>query len=130
MAMFNNMVSSLIEHERITTTVPKAKEAKRITEKLITLAKKNTLHSRRLAARQVKDEKILSKLFSEYPNRFKDRNGGYTRIVKLSHRAGDCADLGVLEMIGSEHKFQPKTKKQDKAKVKQEAQPAINRKDK
>jgi large subunit ribosomal protein L17 len=113
LAMLNNLVTSLFDHERITTTVEKAKEARRTAERLITLAKNGTLHARRQAAQKIRDPKVLSKLFTDLGTRFKARNGGYTRIVRLGYRAGDCANLSVIELIGSENKFQPKLKKKE-----------------
>src|SRR5512141_597096 len=86
-AMFRNMVTSLLRHERIVTTTPKAKELKRITDKLITLAKKGGAHHRRIANRDIKDVEVLNKLFGPVADRFKARPGGYTRIVKTGRRA-------------------------------------------
>jgi len=88
-AMFRNMVTSLLEHERIQTTLPKAKELRGIVDRMITYGKKGTLHHRRLAARYVRNQDALSLLFGEYAERFADRAGGYTRILKLGWRKGD-----------------------------------------
>jgi large subunit ribosomal protein L17 len=98
-AMFRNMVISLIKHERIVTTTPKAKELKRIAEKVITLAKKGTIHARRLAHRDVHDAEALSKLFDTIAPRFATRPGGYTRVVRVSRRAGDNAELAMIELV-------------------------------
>ncbi len=98
-AMISNMITSLFRHERIKTTLQKAKESRRFAEKAITLAKKNTLHSRRLASRQIKDDEVLSKLFSVIGPRFADRNGGYTRIINIGHREGDGAGMVFLELV-------------------------------
>lgn len=99
LSMLGNMVVSLIEHERITTTHPKAKEARRLAEKVITLGKKNTLHSRRLAFSIVKDETIVKKLFDVLGPRFAQRPGGYTRIMKVGFRHGDNAEMSILELV-------------------------------
>jgi len=98
-AMFRNMVISLIKHERIVTTTPKAKELKRIADKVITLAKKGTIHARRLAHRDVHDAEALSKLFDTIAPRFAARPGGYTRVVRVSRRAGDNAELAMIELV-------------------------------
>ncbi len=93
------MVVSLFRHERVKTTVRKAKEARRLAEKMITLAKKNTLHTRRLAFKKIKDNEVLAKLFSILGPRYANRNGGYTRIIRLSPRTGDGAELAILELM-------------------------------
>jgi large subunit ribosomal protein L17 len=98
-AMFRNMVTSLIRHERITTTTPKAKELKRFADKIITLAKRATPHSRRIANRDVRDVEVLNKLFGPIADRFKTRPGGYTRLVRVGRRAGDNAELAVIELV-------------------------------
>jgi large subunit ribosomal protein L17 len=106
-AMLSNMVSSLIEHERITTTHPKAKEARRLVEKVITLGKDNTLHARRLAFRIVKDETVIKKVFDVLGPRFAQRAGGYTRILKLGFRHGDNAAMSILEFVERTEKTAP-----------------------
>ena len=98
-SMLGNMVVSLIRHERITTTHPKAKEVRRLAEKVITLGKRNNLHSRRLAFRIVKDETIVKKVFDELGPLFAQRPGGYTRILKVGFRHGDNAPMSVLELV-------------------------------
>lgn len=98
-AMLANLAMSLFEHERITTTTPKAKELRPYAEKLITLAKRGDLHSRRLAARVIGQEAILNKLFSELAPRFAERAGGYTRIVQIGPRPGDNAPLAFIELV-------------------------------
>lgn len=98
-AMSRNMVTSLLRFERITTTSAKAKEVRRAAEKLITRAKEDTVHNRRIAAKFIQDEKILNKLFTSVGPRMKDRNGGYTRILKLGFRQGDAADVVILELV-------------------------------
>jgi large subunit ribosomal protein L17 len=98
-AMFRNMVTSLFRHERITTTTPKAKEMKRFADKFITLAKQGTAHARRQANRDVRDVEVLNKLFETLGPRFKSRPGGYTRIVRVGRRAGDAADMSMIELV-------------------------------
>ena len=101
-ALLRNLCTSLFEHERITTTVEKAKELRPVAEKLITLGKDGGLHARRKAAAQLLNAAAVKKLFDMIANRFADRNGGYTRIVKLDYRKGDGADRAVIELLGSE----------------------------
>lgn len=98
-AMFSNMATSLFRHERIQTTVPKAKELRAVAEKLITLAKRGDLHARRQAARIIKDHEILQKLFSDLGPRFATRPGGYTRVLRIGVRAGDNAPLAIIELV-------------------------------
>ena len=98
-AMSRNMVTSLLRFERITTTSSKAKEVRRAAEKLITRAKIDSVHNRRIAAKFIQDEKILNKLFTDVGPRMKERNGGYTRILKLGFRQGDAADVVILELV-------------------------------
>ena len=98
-AMLSNMVVSLFEHEKIKTTEPKSKELRRTAEKLITLAKRGDLHSRRIAAKKVHDKEVLKKLFDDIGPRYTDRNGGYTRITKLGARFGDGAPMSVIELV-------------------------------
>lgn len=98
-AMFSNMATSMFEHERIQTTTAKAKEVRRIVERLITLAKKGDLSARRLAGRTVRDGEVLKKLFDDIGPRYQDRAGGYTRIVKLGQRAGDNAPMSLIELV-------------------------------
>lgn len=98
-AMSRNMVTSLFRFERITTTSAKAKEVRKVAEKLITRSKVDTVHNRRIAAKFIQDEKILNKLFTELGPRMKDRKGGYTRILKIGFRQGDAADMVILELV-------------------------------
>lgn len=98
-AMSRNMVTSLLRFERITTTSSKAKEVRKAAEKLITRAKIDSVHNRRIAAKFIQDEKILNKLFKDVGPRMKERNGGYTRILKLGFRQGDAADVVILELV-------------------------------
>jgi large subunit ribosomal protein L17 len=98
-AMLRNLVTSLFRHERITTTTPKAKELKRFADKIVTLAKRGTPHARRIAHREVRDVEVLNKLFGTLADRFKARPGGYTRLVRVGNRAGDNAELAVIELV-------------------------------
>ena len=98
-AMFSNMASSLLHHEQIKTTLPKAKELRRVADRMITLGKRGTLHSRRRAIAFLRDEKVVGKLFGPLAERYKERNGGYTRVLKAGFRYGDNAPLAVIELI-------------------------------
>jgi large subunit ribosomal protein L17 len=98
-AMFRNMASSLFEHELIKTTVPKAKELRRVAEPLITLAKEDSVAHRRLAFDRLRDREIVTKLFNELGPRYVDRPGGYLRILKCGHRAGDQAPMAYVELV-------------------------------
>lgn len=98
-AMMANMATSLLEHERIVTTVPKAKELRMVVEPLITLGKRGDLHARRQAANTVHGADVLAKLFGEIAERFADRNGGYTRIVQIGPRRGDNAPMAFIELV-------------------------------
>lgn len=97
--MFRNMVTSFFNHEKITTTDSKAKELRPIAEKLITLAKRGDLHARRLAASYIRDTKTVAKLFTQIAPRYQDRDGGYTRIIKLGLRPGDNAEISIIELV-------------------------------
>ncbi len=99
LAMLSNMVTSLLEHERIETTIPKAKEARPIAERMITLGKRGGLANVRLAARTVRNKAVLSKIFGELATRFKERPGGYTRIIRTGFRRGDAAQMAILELV-------------------------------
>ncbi|MXQ06249.1 50S ribosomal protein L17 [Alphaproteobacteria bacterium GH1-50] len=98
-ALFANMAGSLIEHEQIKTTLPKAKELKRIADKLITLGKRGDLHARRQAAAQLKQDAHVAKLFEVLGPRYKDRAGGYTRVLKAGFRYGDMAPMAIIELV-------------------------------
>jgi len=109
-AMFRNMVTSLFDHERIVTTVEKAKEARPIAEKMITLAKRGDLHARRQALSFIRSKDVVEKLFTLIKDTFEDRKGGYTRIIKTGVRRGDCASMAILELVGYEEVIEvPKT---------------------
>ncbi|MEP3244474.1 MAG: 50S ribosomal protein L17 [Sneathiella sp.] len=99
MAMFANMASSLIKHEQIKTTLPKAKDLRPIVEKLITLGKRGDLHARRQAYAELSDKAIVDKLFTTIAERYADRDGGYTRVLKAGFRTGDAAPMGVIELV-------------------------------
>ena len=98
-AMFANMAASLIQHEQIVTTLPKAKEIRPIVEKLVTLGKRGDLHARRQAIAQIKDVELVGKLFAVLGPRYKERNGGYLRIMKAGFRRGDNAAMAVIEFV-------------------------------
>ena len=98
-ALFSNQATALFEHEQIRTTLPKCKELRRVTEKLITLAKRGDLHARRHAARIVHNHYVLQKLFDELGPRYQDRNGGYTRIVRGDVRRGDGAQMAYIQLV-------------------------------
>ena len=102
--MFRNMVTSLFDKERVRTTLDRAKAVRPIAERMITLGKRETLHARRQALAYVKDPAVVSKLFSTLAPRFSQRQGGYTRIIRLGFRDGDGAQMAYLELIGSEFK--------------------------
>jgi large subunit ribosomal protein L17 len=98
-AMFANMSGSLIEHEQIKTTLPKAKDLKRVVDKLITLGKRGDLHARRQAAAQLKQDAHVAKLFEVLGPRYKERNGGYVRVLKAGFRYGDMAPMAIVELV-------------------------------
>ena len=98
-ALFANMSGSLIQHEQIKTTLPKAKELKRIIDKLITLGKRGDLHARRQAASQLKDDAHVAKLFAVLGTRYKERSGGYCRVLKAGFRYGDMAPMAIIELV-------------------------------
>ena len=98
-ALFKNMAQAIIKHEQIITTLPKAKTMKPIIDKLITLAKKGSLHARRQAFSKLRDDKIVTKLFGILALRYADRTGGYTRVLKAGYRYGDSAAMGVIELV-------------------------------
>jgi large subunit ribosomal protein L17 len=117
-ALLRNLVTSFLEKERIRTTLAKAKAARPLAEKMITLARKDTLHAKRQALSFIYKKPVVKKLFEELGPRFSERPGGYTRIVKIGPRAGDGAEMAILELIGSEFKKKEKKKGKEKAKPK------------
>jgi len=113
-AMLRNLITSLLEVERVETTQAKAKEARQWAEKIITLAKRGDLHARRQTLQVVRTKKAMVKLFGELKERYQDRPGGYTRIVPLGFRVGDGAPVSILELVGRPEKL-PKAKKKASA---------------
>jgi len=113
-AMLRNLVTALLEHERVETTRQKAKEARQWAEQVITLAKRGDLHARRLTSATIRSKKVVGKLFGELRERYQDRPGGYTRIIPLGFRIGDGASLAILELVGRPEKL-PKAKKKKAA---------------
>jgi large subunit ribosomal protein L17 len=111
-AMLRNMVTSFLKYEKIKTTDVKAKELKKVAEKMVTLGKRGDLHARRQASAFVRDKEVVAKLFSELSVRYRDWNGGYTRIVKVGCRIGDNAPMSTIEFIREESQEQPKRKAQ------------------
>lgn len=109
-AMFRNMVTSFLKYEKIKTTDAKAKELKKIAEKMITLGKRGDLHARRQALAFVRDREVVAKLFDELSKRYSDWNGGYTRVVKIGYRIGDNAPLSTIELIRDTAAEEPKRK--------------------
>ncbi len=117
-AMFRNMVTSFLKYEKIETTDIKAKELRRIAEKMVTLGKRGDLHARRQALAYVRDRDVVEKLFEQISLRFKDRRGGYTRIVKTGFRTGDNAPMALIEFVGEEKEKAQKAKKASKPRQK------------
>jgi large subunit ribosomal protein L17 len=122
-SMFRNLVTSLLDKERVRTTLPRAKEVRPIAERMITLGKRESLHARRQALAFVKDSEVVSKLFKILAPRFAKRNGGYTRIVRLGFRDGDGAQMAILELIGSGYKA-PKSDEKKTGKKSKKAEKA------
>ncbi len=121
-SMFANMTTSLLKHEQIKTTLPKAKELRRFADKIITLGKQGTLHARRQAAAVVRDDEVLRKLFDTLAERYKDRAGGYTRVLRAGHRYGDNAPLAIIELVDRH----PDVKgAEDKARAEAEAEQVV-----
>jgi large subunit ribosomal protein L17 len=108
-AMLRNMATSLLKHEQITTTLPKAKELRPYVERIITLGKRGGLHARRQALAQIRDERVVGKLFGPIAERYKARQGGYTRVLKAGMRYGDAAPMAVIELVDRD----PSAKGQD-----------------
>ena len=98
-ALFANLTNALLTHEQITITLPRAKELRTFAEKMISYAKKGDLNSRRLALSFLRDKEVVSKLFSVLADRYKERNGGYTRVLKSGFRYGDCAPMAIIELV-------------------------------
>ncbi len=123
-AMFANMAAALIKHEQIATTLPKAKDLRPIVEKLVTLGKRGDLHARRQAIAQIRDAAIVKKLFDVIGPRYKDRNGGYTRVLKAGFRYGDSAPQAVIEFVDRDVDAKGLDSGPLQAKAETEAQPA------
>ena len=115
LAMLRNMMNSLLRHEAIKTTLPKAKELRRVVEPMITLAKEPTVANKRLAFNRLRDREIVVKLFNEIGPMFKDRKGGYTRILKMGYRVGDNAPLAYVELVQKTTDAAPATEEAQKA---------------
>ena len=116
--MFRNMVTSFLKYEKVETTDTKAKELRRVAEKMVTLGKRGDLHARRQALAYVRDRDVVEKLFEQISSRFKERRGGYTRIVKTGYRTGDNAPMALVEFVGEEKEKGQKAKKTAKGKQK------------
>jgi len=112
-AMFRNMVTSLLDQERIVTTVPKAKEAKRVAEQMITLGKRGDLHARRQAMAYIRSKSIVAKLFDQLSSQYAERQGGYTRIIRTGTRLGDAAPMAILELVGYQEQVEDATSGQE-----------------
>lgn len=112
-ALFANLTVALLKHEQIKTTLPKAKDLRPVAEKLITLGKRGDLHARRQAIAYLRDEKIVGKLFSTIAERYKNRDGGYCRVMKAGFRYGDCAPMAIIELVDRD----PAAKGQDSGPV-------------
>lgn len=113
-AMFAALCTALITHEQIRTTLPKAKDLRRVVEPLITKAKKGDLAARREVLKTIRDKEVVAKLFSEIAPRFANRNGGYTRVLKAGFRQGDAADMAIIELTEKAPKVAPKAEKAEK----------------
>lgn len=129
-ALMRTLATQFFENEKLVTTVPKAKELRPYAEKIISIAKKETLHARRQALAKLRKRSVVEKLFSDLAPRFADRNGGYCRIVRLGVRKGDAAETALIELIGSEYKPETKAAKGGKkakaaGKDKKETKPAV-----
>jgi large subunit ribosomal protein L17 len=125
LALMRNLSMALIDHERIHTTLMKAKEVRRFAERLVTLAKRETLHSRRRVLRHIPNRKLVAKLFDTLSARYAERPGGYTRILKLGPRRGDMAEMAILELVGAEPQpAEPKKGQAAAAETPRKAKPA------
>ena len=112
-AMMKNMATSVLRYERIRTTTPKAKEVRKLVEKLITRAKIDSVHNRRIVAQTIADKAVLAKLFVDIGPRFETRPGGYTRILKIGQRRGDAANMAILELVGEHTAVEKKRAKKE-----------------
>jgi large subunit ribosomal protein L17 len=110
-ALYRNLVTELIGHDRIRTTDEKAKEVRRFADRMVTLGKQGTLAARRRALAFIRDKEVVQRLFGDVAQRFADRPGGYTRIVKLGHRPGDSASMSIIELTGTSESIEPAKKR-------------------
>lgn len=120
-ATLSNLATALFEHKKIKTTTAKAKELRSVAERLVTYAKKDSLHARRMVLRTIRDKEVVKSLFEEIAPKYEDRNGGYTRVIKLGRRSGDAAEVSIIELVGFESvqkKSAPKPKTDAKSKTK------------
>jgi large subunit ribosomal protein L17 len=129
-ATLANLASALLQHKHIETTEAKARVARRFTERLITLAKKGPLHARRIAFQRLRQKSAVKALFEDVAPRFKDRNGGYTRVVKLGRRSGDGAPVAVIELIGFETAVKKQKDREARAEAKKEKEKKTSEKGK
>lgn len=121
-ALMRTMVTEFLENEKIVTTVPKAKELRSVAEKMITLGKKDSLHARRQALSFIRKKTVVFKLFDDLAPRYADRDGGYTRVLRLGNRKGDSAEMAILQLVGAEEEVkESKATKKSKPKAKKEA---------
>lgn len=123
MAMLRNMVTEFLDKEKIVTTVPKAKELRPFAEKMITLGKRETLHARRQALAVIRSKDVVYKLFDSLAPRYADRDGGYTRIIRLGFRKGDSAEMAILELVGGGEDVKDTPTKKSRKATKEETQP-------
>ncbi len=119
-AMFSNLLVSFFAYERVKTTTAKAKELRRLSERIITRAKEPTLHNKRIVLRNVRNRDVVAKLFDDIAPRYKNINGGYTRIIKLGNRMGDGAELSMIELVSAQGSSGKKTKGKKKEEEKEE----------
>jgi len=126
-ALFQNLANALFQHERITTTVPKAMELRRVADRLITLAKRKDLHSQRLAFEALRDKEVVKKLFTDIGDRYSAINGGYTRVLKIGNRKGDNAPMAMIEL--TQRKEQEKKKKEKTKEAKEKKAPKETKKE-
>ncbi len=123
MALYRNMVTSLLEHERIQTTDAKAREVRRVAERMITLGKRGTVHARRRALRIIRRREVAAKVFDELADRYRDRPGGYTRVLKLGIRTGDAAPVSIVELVEAGDVARPKTEPAEKKTARRKSEP-------
>jgi large subunit ribosomal protein L17 len=125
-AMMKNMATSVLRYERIRTTTPKAKEVRKLVEKLITRAKIDSVHNRRIVAQTIADKAVLAKLFVDIGPRFETRPGGYTRILKIGQRRGDAANMAILELVGEHTAVEKKRAKKEARKAESASEQTVD----